>query len=159
MGPYSRDSLSSSTSCQRVFNRLAAEVNNNRSLSFDVSSAFAKVSETTTKKMQAKSKVVLKKDVIFDPATSLSLSQDTIKAISNFCNAIILEEVTRCYDTFVSLTDPIIPRKRLDSMASMLYTTAPAIAASIQKFLGYDNAMKCHRYKHMLKLYRQMALF
>ena len=87
--------------------------------------------ETTTKKLQAKAKVVLKKDVIFDPATPLTLSQETIKPISNFCNGIILEEVTQCYGTFVSLTDPIIPEKRLNSMADMLYDTAPAVVASI----------------------------
>jgi hypothetical protein len=83
----------------------------------------------TMKKLQAKAKVILKKDAIFDPATSLSLNQDTIKPISDFCNAIILEEVTCCYGTFVSLTDPIIPNMKLDSMVGKLYNTAPAIAA------------------------------
>jgi hypothetical protein len=50
----------------------------------------------TMKKLLAKSKVILEKDTIFDPATLLSQNQDTIKPISDFCNAIILEEVTCC---------------------------------------------------------------
>jgi hypothetical protein len=154
-----KDGLTSPDSRQRVFNRLAVEVNNDRSLSFDVSSAFAKVIDATTKKVEAKAKVVLKKDIIFDAGISLSLDQDTIKPISEYCNSIILEEVTRCYGTFVSLTDPIIPDTKLDLMANKLYDTAPAIAASIQKFLGYDGAMKRKRYRHMLKFYRRMTLF
>jgi hypothetical protein len=47
--------------------------------------AFAKVSEMTTKKLQAKARLIWSKDTIFDPATLLTLDQDTIKAISNFC--------------------------------------------------------------------------
>jgi hypothetical protein len=44
-------------------------------------------------------------------------------------------------------------------MVNKLYDTAPAIAASIQTFLGYDGAMKRHGYKHMLKFYWRMAFF
>jgi hypothetical protein len=104
-----KDGLSSPDSCQRIFNHLTAQVNNDWSLSFDVSSAFAKVTETAAKKLQVKALTVLEKDAIFDTATLLSLNQETIKPIHNFCNEIILEEVTRCYSTFVSLTNPIIP--------------------------------------------------
>jgi hypothetical protein len=88
-----KDGFSNLDSCQGVFNCLAAEVNNDLSLSFYVSLAFAKVSETITKR-SSKQKVILKKGTIFDPATLLSLNQDTIKAIIDFCNSIILEEVT-----------------------------------------------------------------
>jgi hypothetical protein len=91
-----KDGLSSLDSCQRVFNCLATEVNIDRSFPFNVSLAFTKVSKTATKKLQAKAKVILKKNAIFDPATLLTLNQDTIKPISNFCTAIILEEVTCC---------------------------------------------------------------
>jgi hypothetical protein len=154
-----KDGLSSLDSRQHIFNRLAAKVNNDDSLSFDVSSAFTKVSKMTRKNLQAKAKVILKKDTIFGPATLLSLNQDTIKPISNFCNSIILEEVTRCYGTFVSLVDPTIPGSKLDSMVNKLYDTAPAIAALMQAFLGYNSAMKRHRYKHLLKFYWRMTLF
>jgi hypothetical protein len=94
--------LSSPDSHQCVFNCLAAEVNNNQSLSFNVSSVFAKVIETAAKKIQAKALVVLKKDTIFDAATtSLSFNQETIKPISTFCNEIILER--RSLDATVPL--------------------------------------------------------
>jgi hypothetical protein len=51
-----KDGLSSPDSCQHIFNCLAAKVNNDHSLPFDVSLAFPKVSEMTTKKLQAKGK-------------------------------------------------------------------------------------------------------
>jgi hypothetical protein len=70
--------LSSTDTRQQVFNRLAAEVNNDRSLAFDVCSAFANVNEAASKMAQAKAKVVLKKDTVFDAATSLTLDQPTI---------------------------------------------------------------------------------
>jgi hypothetical protein len=73
-----KNGLSSPDSQQCVFNCLAAKVNNDRSLSFDVSSAFTKVSKMTMKKLLAKSKVILKKDVIFAPVMLLSLNQETI---------------------------------------------------------------------------------
>jgi hypothetical protein len=57
--------------------------------------AFAKVTGMAAKKLQAKAVVVFRKETIFDAATSLSLNQEMIKRISNFCNEIILEEVTQ----------------------------------------------------------------
>jgi hypothetical protein len=44
-------------------------------------------------------------------------------------------------------------------MVDKLYDTAPAIASSIQRFLGYDGAIKQRCYKHLLKFYRCMVLF
>ena len=67
--------LSSSDSRQQVFNRLAAEVNNDRSLAFDACSAFVNVSEAAAKTAQAKANVILKKDAVFDAASSLTLAE------------------------------------------------------------------------------------
>jgi hypothetical protein len=77
-----KDELSSPDSCQRIFNHLATKVNNDQSLSVDASSAFAKVREMASKKLQAKALVVLKKDTIFDMATLLSLNQETINQLA-----------------------------------------------------------------------------
>ena len=71
----------------------------------------------------------------------------------------IEKEITRCYGTFVSLTDAIIPASALDTMTDKLYDVAPAIASSIQTFLGYDTAMTRTRYQHMVTFYRRMTLF
>jgi hypothetical protein len=101
----------------------------------------------------------LKKDSVFDVAILLTLDQSTISPLSNFCNNIIQEEVTLCYGTFVSMTDPIIPDLVLDVMTDKLYALAPAIASTIQKFLGYDGAMLRRRYRHLVKFYRRMTLF
>jgi hypothetical protein len=145
--------LSSSDTRQQVFNRLAAEVNNDRSLAFDACSAFANVSEAAAKTAQAKANIILKKDTVFDAASPLTLDQPTISQLSDFCNNIIEKEITRCYGTFVSLTDPIIPASALDAMTDKLYDLAPAIASTIQKFLGYDAAMVRLRYRHMVTFY------
>ena len=98
-----KDGLSSSDARQQVFSRLAAEVNNDRSLAFDVSSALANVTKSTAKKAKAKAQVILKKDAALDAATfSLTLDQPTISKLSNFCNDVIETEVTRCHGTFAS---------------------------------------------------------
>jgi hypothetical protein len=155
-----KDDLSSSDARQQVFSCLAAEVNNDRSLAIDISSAFANVTEAAAKKAKAKAKVILKKDAVFDAATSLTLDQPTISKLSDFCNNVIETEVTRCHGTFVSLTDAIIPASALDAMTDKLCKLAPAVAPStMQMFLGYDAAMARTRYQHMVTFYRRMTLF
>ena len=44
-------------------------------------------------------------------------------------------------------------------MTDRLYALAPAIASTIQTFLGYDGAMIRVRYRHLVKFYRRMTLF
>jgi hypothetical protein len=113
---------------------------------FDVCSVFADVSEAAAKRAQAKANIILKKDTVFDAATSLTLDQPTISQLSDFCNDVIEKEVTRCYGTFVPLTDPIIPASALDAMTDKLYDLAPAIASTIQKFLGCTYAFQPAEY-------------
>jgi hypothetical protein len=122
--------LSSTDTPQQVFNRLAC-------------SAFANVNEAASKMAQAKAKVALKKDAVFDAATSLTLDQPTTGALSDFCDDVIEKEITRCHGAFVSLTDAIIPASALDTMTDKLHDVAPAIASSMQTFLGCDTAIDC----------------
>jgi hypothetical protein len=154
-----KDGLASSDARQQVFSRLAAKVNNDRAFAFDVSSAFANVTEAAAKKAKAKAQVILKKDTVFDAATSLSLYQPTISKLSDFCNDVIETEVPRCYGTFVSLTDAIILGSALDAMTDKLCELAPAVASTMQTFLGYDAAMARTRYQHMVTFHRRMTLF
>jgi hypothetical protein len=79
--------------------------------------------------------------------------------VSDFCNDVIEKEVTRCYGAFVSLTDAIIPASALDAMTDKLCELSPAVASTVQMFLGYDAAMAKTRNQHMLTFYRRMTLF
>jgi hypothetical protein len=104
--------LSSFDGRKALFQRLAYEVDGDRSLAFDLASAMAKkVSETANASLK-KAKLEEAKQ------RSLSLDPKVIKPFSEFVDSIVYERMHAAYGDFVSLTDPIVTHNAIDGMVN-----------------------------------------
>jgi hypothetical protein len=102
--------LSSFDGRKALFQRLAYEVDGDRSMAFDLASAMAKKVTKTANAVSKKAKLEEAK------RNSLSLEPKVIKPFSEYVDTIVYARMRAVYGDFVSLTDPILTHDAIDCM-------------------------------------------
>jgi hypothetical protein len=128
--------LSSFDGRKALFQRLAYEVDGDRSMAFDLASAMAKKVTETANSALKKAKQEEAKRI------SLSLEPKVIKPFSEYVDTIVYARMRAAYGDFVSLTDPILTHDAIDSMVNECENRLPQHWKQLQGILGFDNSFK-----------------
>jgi hypothetical protein len=143
-----------------LFQRLAYEIDGDRSLAFDLASAMSK------KALETSNAVAKKASLEAEKAQSISLEPKVIKPFSQYVDAVVLSRMKTAYGEFVSLTDPILTHDVIDGMVNECERQLPHHWKQLQLILGFDNSFKKSdesqpllAKEHLTKFYRRMTLY
>ena len=112
-----------------VFQRLAAELDGDRSTTYDLCSAMSKL---TIRDNAVRSTLGV--------TPSFSLTNLVMKPISDYVDAIVQHRIQLCYGFFMSLTGRVLSHDEVDSMVTFCRTSAPDVWRAVMDMLGYSNA-------------------